>query len=269
MFQKPSEHHHLTDEHFDLRLCSSKLHVRLPPDLRAFRAALNLEPLSSFSFHSTVAEDFETPSPERLSEPNDLYEDVSSATLDFVRTCISSVQVFILNQFDQTKPKLQNLGVKWGWFKFYKSQCFRCFSNHSYLHAEVLHEPLISQEVAGHVRVSVVDERPQVEREQLQIHVLHRRVQRHVLVSNRIAATNNKLNAKKRTVNNLICTFMSFLKNKIKKKMDYNSIIQFALVEKVRGEFLITTQEPESFKSSGQDRHCSPVQSNAVSQLYL
>lgn len=34
------------------------------------------------------------------------------------------------------------------------------------LQAEVFHKPLVSQEVAGHVSVPVVDERPQAQREQ-------------------------------------------------------------------------------------------------------
>ena len=41
------------------------------------------------------------------------------------------------------------------------------------LYAEILHKPLVSQEVTGHVSVSVVDERPQAQRQQLQIHLLH------------------------------------------------------------------------------------------------
>lgn len=42
-----------------------------------------------------------------------------------------------------------------------------------HLKSEVLHKPLVSQEVAGHVSVSVVDERSQVQREQLQVNLLH------------------------------------------------------------------------------------------------
>ena len=60
----------------------------------------------------------------------------------------------------------------------------------SYLQAEVLHKPLVSQEVAGHVGVSVVDQPPQAQREQLQIHVLHCCIQGGVLLANFI--TTNK-----------------------------------------------------------------------------
>lgn len=117
-------------------------------------------------------------SPERLSVPNNLYEDLSSATLNFIWIFNSFI---IIIQLTQT----------------FKAQCFKRFLNHSYLHPKVLHKPLISQEVAGHVCVSVVDESPQAEREQLQIHVLHRRIQTLIFVSNRITATNEKLNEEK------------------------------------------------------------------------
>lgn len=55
-----------------------------------------------------------------------------------------------------------------------------------YLLVELLHKPLVSQEVAGHVSVSVIDQRPDTQRQQLQIHILHCRVDVGVLSSHHI-----------------------------------------------------------------------------------
>lgn len=52
------------------------------------------------------------------------------------------------------------------------------------LQAEIFHKPLIPQEVARHVSVSIVDKCPQAQMEQLQVHPLHCWIQSGVLLSN-------------------------------------------------------------------------------------
>lgn len=59
-----------------------------------------------------------------------------------------------------------------------------------YFQAEIFHKPLVSQEVARHVGVAVIDQRSEAHREQLQIRILHGPVQRsvanaHVLTANK------------------------------------------------------------------------------------
>lgn len=64
-----------------------------------------------------------------------------------------------------------------------------------YFQAEIFHKPLVSQEVARHVGVSIVDQRSEAHREQLQIRILHGRVQSgvvsaHVVTANKPGGVN-------------------------------------------------------------------------------
>lgn len=68
------------------------------------------------------------------------------------------------------------------------------FKNQSfYLQAEVFNKPLVSQEIARHVGVSVIDQRPQAQSEQLQVHLLH------CLIQDCVLSTNNVTTKKKTT----------------------------------------------------------------------
>lgn len=89
-----------------------------------------------------------------------------------------------------------------------------------YLQAEVFHKPLVSQEVAGHVGVSVVDEHPQFQREELQIHILHCWVQSGVIPSNSITS--------KRTKGFIMIWLMSHVQN-------YFKVFKTAVIK--RGKF--------------------------------
>lgn len=64
-----------------------------------------------------------------------------------------------------------------------------------YFQAKVFHKPLVSQEVARHVGVAIIDQRPEAHREQLQIHILHGGVESavvnaHVVAANRPGGVN-------------------------------------------------------------------------------
>lgn len=61
-----------------------------------------------------------------------------------------------------------------------------------YLQAQIFHKPLVSQEVARHIGVSIVDEHSEAQREQLQIHVLHWWIQGGVLRSNILTVETNR-----------------------------------------------------------------------------
>lgn len=72
----------------------------------------------------------------------------------------------------------------------FKSKRFIFFLN--YLQAEVFHKPLVPQEIARHVRVSIIDQRPQTQRQQLQVNLLHRLIEHCVPIANDITAEKAK-----------------------------------------------------------------------------
>lgn len=64
-----------------------------------------------------------------------------------------------------------------------------------YFQAKIFHEPLVSQEVARHVGVAIIDQRSEAHRQQLQIHILHGGVQSavvnaHVVTANKPGGVN-------------------------------------------------------------------------------
>lgn len=109
---------------------------------------------------------------------------------------------------------IQNPGqVIWGplgitfktgvWFLFFRKEkqtakynqkfCFFSKANvYNYLQAEVFHKPLVPQEIARHVRVSIIDQRPQTQRQQLQVNLLHRLIERCVPIANDVTAEKAK-----------------------------------------------------------------------------
>lgn len=61
-----------------------------------------------------------------------------------------------------------------------------------YLQTEVLHKPLVPQKIARHVRVSIIVQRPQTQRQQLQVSHLHAIKEEIVLKANGVTAEKTK-----------------------------------------------------------------------------
>lgn len=61
-----------------------------------------------------------------------------------------------------------------------------------YLNPKIFDKPLVSQEVTGHVSVTIVDQCPDTHRQQLQIKVFHRRVQSCVSVTHNVTVFERK-----------------------------------------------------------------------------
>lgn len=61
-----------------------------------------------------------------------------------------------------------------------------------YFQTKIFHKPLVSQEVARHVSVSIVDQHPEACRQQLQIRILHGWIQGGVVIAHVITANQSQ-----------------------------------------------------------------------------